>query len=350
MIIADEQIVSIRTLQGVQLYQFLANGYTSLKWTRAARETSICDLQVPPQAGYVGIPDIAPWLHWVDVWDGNQRDLYWSGPIQHAEQGRNWLVLSAGDVSSLGSRTRTKVTNRWDSADPAEIATELWEAMIEHHGLNLRPISRNDPRGDRFEFSCVADEKMTEEVIGELVDLGLYWSVVSGIPLLGPVKTDVITALSEMDFVDGQVSVIRDGTSTYNDVLLLAGDSKSRARVPMGGLSLETIIKRDSMFGVSNADRAAQQAVRYSGAIRDALKVPPGASLHPDAPITIDRLVPSARINVEAFGLLSTMELEGVTVTCAKGSSTVGIDLESVNDDLPELIETQQRGFGGGRG
>ncbi|WP_243858115.1 hypothetical protein [Mycobacterium sp. DL440] len=305
---------------------------------------------MPPVDGYVRIPDLTPWLHWVDVWDGNQRDLYWSGPIQRVEQGRDWLSVSARDVSALGARTRCPLTKRWDSADPAEIASELWSSLIEHHGLNLRPISRNDPRGDRFEFSCEADAKMTDEVMQELTDLGLYWSVVAGIPLLGPVKTDAVSALSENDFLT-DLSVIRDGANTYNDVLLLAGDSKSRARVPMGGLNLQTIVRRDSMFGVSNADRAAVQAVRYSGAVRDAISVPQGAVLHPDAPVTIGQLVPSARLNVEAFGLLSTMELEGVTVSCTQGQSTVGVDLESVSpDDLPELLEDVKPGFGGGRG
>ncbi|OMB79290.1 hypothetical protein [Mycolicibacterium conceptionense] len=348
--IVGEQIVSVRTIHGVQLYQFLADGYTNLKWTRLLREVSTCEIQVPPQAGYVRIPDLTPWLHWVDVWDGNQRDLLWSGPIQRVEQGRNWLSLSARDAASLGARTRCPLTKRWDSADPAEVAAELWASMIEHHGLNLGPITRNDPLGDRFEFQCQADTKMVEEVVQELTDLGLYWSVVAGIPLLGPVKPDPVAALGEQHFLS-DLSVIRDGAATYNDVLLLAGNSRSRARVPMGGLNLQTIVRRDSMFGVSNADRAAVQAVRYSGAIRDAISVPRGAVLHPDAPLSMGQLVPSARVNVEAFGLLSTMELDGVTVTCTQGQSTVGVDLESVPpDDLPELLEDVKPGFSGGRG
>lgn len=341
MIISDEQIVSVRTIHGVQLYQFLASGYTSLKWSRLLREVSPCELAVPPNAGYVRIPDLTPWLHWVDVWDDQGRDLYWSGPIQRVQQGRDWLSVSARDASALLARTRCPLTKRWDSADPSEIAEELWRAMIEHHGLNVKPISRVDPRGDRFEFATVADEKMTDEVMEELTNLGLYWSVVSGIPLLGPARFEAVTALGENDFVDGNLSVIRDGAQTYNDVLLLAGDAKSRARVPMGGLNLQQIVTRDSMFGVSNADRAANQAVRYSGAIRDAISVPQGSVLHPDAPISIKQLVPSVRVNVEAYGLLFTTEVEGVTVQCTKGSTTVGVDLESVNDDLPELIETE---------
>lgn len=349
MIISEKQNVSIRTIGGVQLYQFLSSGYSQLKWTRSLRDTSICDLLVPPNAGYARIPNITPWLHWVDVWDERGDQLYWSGPIQSAEQGHDWLKLSAGDVSSLASRTFCPLTKLWDAADPAEVASELWDAMVELHGLNVKPIARNDPRGDRFQFSCTADEKMTDEVIGDLTNLGLYWSVVAGIPLLGPARFDAIAALGEKDFVDAQFSVIRDGANTYNDVQLRGADAISRARVPMGGLNLQKIVTIDDMFGVSNADHAVQQYVRHTGAIRDAISVPRGATLHPDAPIRIERLVPSVRVNVEAFGLLTTMEVEGVTVSCTKGATSVGIDLESVNDDLPELVKLEQSQFGGGR-
>ncbi|ORA38119.1 hypothetical protein [Mycobacterium aquaticum] len=343
MIVSDEQIVSVRTASGKQLYQFLSSGYSQLKWTRELREVSICNLGVPPKAGYVRIPDITPWMHWVDVWDGQGRELYWSGPIQSAEQGRDWLALSARDASSLLGRTRCPLTKRWDAADPAEVARELWDAAIDHHGLNIKPISRPDPRGDRFEFSCTADTAMTDNVIKDLTDRGLYWSVVAGIPLLGPAKFEAVATLSEDDFVDGGLSVIRDGANTSNDVLLRAADAVSRGRVEMGGLSLQSIVNIDSMFGVSNTDREAYKYARYNGVIRDAIKVPPGASLHRDTPISMQLLVPSVRLNVEAYGLLSTMELAGVTVNCSSSGVTVGIDLESVNDDLPELVELDQQ-------
>lgn len=342
MIVSDQQIVVVRTISGVQLYQFLASGYTQLKWTRALREVSTCDLVVPPADGYVRIPDIFPWQHWVDVWDDQGQELYWSGPIMKAQQGRDWLSLAARDVGSLLGRTRCPLTKRWDAADPSEVAGELWAAMIEHHGLNIRSVERKDPRGDRFAYDCVADETMTDEVIRELVDLGLYWSVVAGIPLLGPAKFEPVTTLGEHDFIEGELSVIRDGANTFNDVLLRAGDAVSRARVPMGGLNLQTIVNVDSVFGVSNADRAVHQAVRHTGAIRDAISVSDGATLHPDAPISVRELVPSVRVNVEAYGLLCTTEIEGVTVQCSQGQSSVGVDLESVDDDLPDLVEVME--------
>lgn len=341
-VISPEMIVSIHTINGVQLFQFLANKYSRLKWTRSLREVSICDLVVPRRDISVGISDIISMLHWVSVWDHEGKELYWTGPIQGVEQGRTWLSLSAGDPGSLMSRTRCPLTKQWEAADPSEVAGELWDSVIEFHGLHTQPIQRRDPRGDRFDYACVADEKPVDEVMGELVDLGLYWSVVSGHPILGPAPFEPIVALGENHFVDGELTVIRDGSSTYNDILLRAGDHEATAYLPLpGGLRLQTIVQRDSLSGVSNAAKAAQQAVRYSGAIRDAISVPKGATLHPNAPVSIGQLIPSVRVNVQAYGLLSTMELEGVTVTCTSDGPKVAVDLESVNDDLPELIEPQ---------
>lgn len=342
-VISDKMIVSIHTRHGVQLYQFLTTGYSRLKWTRALREVSICDLVVPRADGYTGIPDIYPWHHWVSVWDEHGKELYWTGPIQYARGGRDWLTLSAGDPASLLSYTRCPLTKRWEVADPSQIAAELWEAVIEFHGLTARVVDRLDPRGDRFDYACIADDKMIDEVMGELVDLGLYWSVVAGFPILGPAPFDPIVALGEEHFVDGQLEVIRDGRNTYNDILLRAGDHEARAYQPLpGGLRLQTIVQRDSVMGVSNAEKAAYQAVRYAGAIRDAISVPSGSVLHPQAPLNVRQLIPSIRVNVEAYGLLSTMELEGITVTATQGRADVAVDLESVNDELPELIDPRE--------
>ncbi|OHU29016.1 hypothetical protein [Mycobacteroides chelonae] len=340
-VVSTEQIVSLRTASGKQLYQFLANDQVSLKWTREQRQVSIFDMQVPSVLDSGRRMDITPWLHWVDVFDGQGRELYWSGPIQRVLASRSRTAISARDMSALMTRTRCPLTKRWDAADPSKIAGEMWAAMIELHGLNTRPIERVDPRGDRFDFDAIADEVMMSATIDQLVGLGMHWTVVGGVPILGPAQLKPIAALGENDFVDGEFSIERDGTESYNDVLLRGGDNLSRASVPMGGLRLQTITNIDDMFGVSNVDRAAKQYVRYTGAIKDTLVLTDGAVLHPDAPVDISQLVPSVRVTVEALGVVQLMELQNVTVT---GDGSVAVTLSSVNDDLPELVEIGQKG------
>lgn len=339
-VVSDRQIVSVHTVQGVQLFQFLPDDLIGLKWTREKHEVSICELVVPSSVGYNRLPELTPWLHWVSVWDESGEELYWTGPIQRIVADRDTMNIAARDASALMARTRCPLTKRWEAADPAEVAEEMWVSMIELHGLHTRAIVRRDPMGDRFDYQTEADTKMVDDVMSELVAVGLCWSVVSGTPLLGPAPTAPIAALGERDFVGGGLALIRDGSESYNDVLLRASDNLARAKVRMGGLNLQTTVTMDSMFGVSNAQRAVTQLARYSGSIHDAVSVPDGAALHPRAPVTIGQLIPSIRLVIDAYGMLTTMELARVTVECTQANTVIGLTLESVNDDLPELLDT----------
>lgn len=344
-VISQQQLVSIHTAgTGTQLYQFLSNQLVDLTWTRESRTDSRCDLQIPSTLDYDRMPDLYPWLHWVAVWDDTGQNLYWSGPIQKIKGNRDGLSLSCRDVGALFSRTRCPISKRWDVTDPALIAAELLEAMVELHGVGVKPVVLPDPFGDKFDYTAKGDETMLDKAFDELVQLGLHWTVVAGRPVLGPMPRPVVAALREDHFSGGGVTVIRDGANTYNDILLRGADALSRARVPMGGLNLQTIVNVDNAFGVSNVDRAVKQYARYVSKVRDSISMPDDAVLTPDAPISIDQLIPSARITVEAFGLLIPMELHGVDVRCTPAESTVSVRLTAVDDDLPELIDIQSKG------
>lgn len=339
-IVSDHQIVSVRSHSGVPVAQWLPDQIMSMKWTREKREASICDLVLPPVAGVEDLP--TQWANTVEVWNDAGDERYWSGPIVDVGLDHQAMTIAAEDTSAWGSATRCPITKRWDAADPAEIAGQLWEAMIEFQGLQVAPVVRADPRGGRFDFSSSnadGDTEMVNAVIARLVDsCQLYWTVVAGTPILGPVSLDPVADLGEHDFVGDAFRLVRDGRQTRNDVLVRGADAVVQRRVEAGGMNLQTIKDINSMFGVSNLHRAAHQLVRYTGAVRDAITMPSGAVLAPDAPVTIGELVPSARFNVEAFGLLKTMELDQVAVTYSQGVSQVAIKLESVNDDLPELL------------
>ncbi len=343
-VISEHQIVSLHTYSGVQMYQFLGNELVQCTWSRESNDVSRCELTVPSTIDYNRIPDIQPWLHWVSVWDDSGQDLYWTGPIQRTTGTRDSLQISARDVASFYTRTRCPIQKRWENGDPADIAEELWKAMAEWHGLSVRPIVRPDPFGDRFDYTAVGEEVMLDSVIDDLTRLGLRWTVVSGVPLLGPLPRQGVAALTEDDFVNGGLTLVRDGSNTFNDVLLRGGSDLSRARVPMGGLNLQTVVDIDSMFGVGNADRAVRQYARYVSKIHDSVTLPDAAVLHPDAPVSIKQLIPTARLVIDAYGLLLPVEVVGVDVTLSTDSSTVGIRVAGVNDDLPELIEVQSQG------
>lgn len=342
-VIDDNQIVSVHTHTGTQLYQFLANELIDLTWSRDLRTPSRCEINVPAALDYHRIPDLVPWQHWMSVWDSTGQALYWTGPIQKIAANRESMTIGGRDMSALAARTRSPVTKRWDATEPADIAEELINMMITHHGLRTAPIVRHDPLGDRFDYKAVADERMLDALLDELVSFGLYWTVAAGTPILGPMPRQPVAALNEDHFVGGGISVVRDGRQFYNDVLLRSADSRAYSRVPLGRLNLQTIVNIDSMFGVSNTDRAAQQYARYVSTLRDTITIPDNATLHPNAPVHISQLIPSNRIVVDAYGMQVLTQLTGVDVRYTPQSASVAIRLETVNDDLPELLTLQER-------
>ena len=327
------QMVSLHTMSGVQLYQFPASEFQSLTWSRELGNVSRAEMSVPTKS----VDDITPWLHWMSVWD--DHDLLWTGPVQRATYNRDVTVITAQDCAALLSRTRVPLTKMWESTDPARIADELFNAMFEQQRQVGRVIVRQDPLNDPFNFETTADVQMLDAVIDDLVGLGLTWSVVAGTVLLGPAPRTSIAGLGEDDFVNDSLSLVRDGTRLFTDVLLRAADDQTRARVNVGGLNLQTIVDVDSLFGVSNADRAARQYLRYCSRMREAVALDGTSQLHPLAPLTIESLVPSARVTVTAYGVTSLMEISAVEVAVSSNRTEVSIGLESVDDDPPELIK-----------
>lgn len=341
-VVTDNQIISLHTGSGVTLYSFLAEHYTDSTWTRDQRDASSCTLTLPPQDGLDSLPDIVPWLHHVTVFDGDRDVVLWTGPIQKASANRAGLSLKVKDHGAYLQRTRDPMTKRWDATDPATIGAELWRRMLEHHGVNSRVIERPDPEGDRFDFQSLADDQMLDQTIRSLVDLGLRWTVVSGTAIIGPVGLEPIATLSADDFLGDGITLSRDGSAVYNDVMVRGADVRQRERVDFYGQNLQTIHDVDDMFGVSNVTRAAQQYVRHTGTVRTVLELPANTTLHPDAPVSIDELMPSTRFVIEDQGIRQLMELTGIEVNRRSGSASVSVSMESVEEDIEFLKRKAQ--------
>jgi hypothetical protein len=329
-VVTDNQVLSLHTASGSPLYDFLPSNYADCSWGRALRDASRCSLAVPPLVDVDTLPDIVPWLHWLSVWDGDRDILLWTGPVQKVTANRRGLQLEAKDSGAYLSRLRNPMTKRWDAADPAWVAGELWDALLDQQNLNQRAIVRPDPEGDRFDYQVITDEQMLDQTISDLVNLGLRWTVVSGAPILGPLSLEPVATLDEDDFLGDGISFVRDGTATFNDVLVRGPDNLARARVDYYGQNLQTIANVDSMFGVSNVTRAAQAYVKHTGSVRTTLELGGATELHPDAPVHIDELMPSARFVIEAQGIRQLMSLTTVEVS----RTSVKVTMEQVEEKL----------------
>lgn len=341
----QRQAVSLHTHDGIQLYQYQPENTAGLSWGRVLRDVSKATITLPPD-DHLDNLQIVPGQHWASIWDVDGDQLLWTGPVQQPTLDRSGLTLAAADVASLCARTRVPITKRWDATDPAIIAAELWAGVIANHNLNIHPIVRPDPEGEPFDFNVTADTEYVSDVINKLVGLGLRYTVVAGTPILGPAGKKPIGALSNDHFLGDGLQLRRDITTSANDILLRAGDAKVYARVPMAGLNYQAIVQVDDIFGAGNAERATYEYAKHHARIHDSITLPGATQLHPDAPIRIAELIPSARWSVESFGQLWLMELESVDVNQADASTSVSMDQVV---ELPELDKlTTSTGTGGG--
>ncbi|QFP94646.1 minor tail protein [Mycobacterium phage LilMcDreamy] len=338
-VVTTNQIVSIHTKSGAQAYQFAPTDQATFNWTREGHDVSTFDLSVPPIGDSDRLPEVHPWQHWASVWDGDNDRLLWKGPVFKSVANKAGLQLSCRDPAAYLSRTRCPITKRWDAADPAWIARELWEPMMVRHGIGGSPTVLTDPAGDRYDFHCIADEQMLDATVKELVDLGLFWTTVAGSFVLGPAPRNIIASLGEADFTgDTGISVVRDGSQVFNDVLVRVPGDEVRDRLDYGDQNLETIVTLDSISQVSSVARAARSYLRQTAVVRADLDLPSGVTLADDAPVTIDDLIPSTRYWITAQGVSQEVELESVSVDGAPGSATVKVTMRQVIE-TPELTE-----------
>jgi hypothetical protein len=110
----------------------------------------------------------------------------------------------------------------------------------------------------------------------------------------------------------------------------------------MAGLHLQTLVSMDDMFGVSNVQKAVREYAKHVAFIQSILVIPPGASLHPDAPVTFDDLVPGKHFAVYARDdTPALVRLEQVEVTQSAGQRDIKVTFEGVAD-TPELMTIEE--------
>lgn len=332
-VITDDLVVALHTVKGTQLWQFLPEDYTDLTWGRNQRIASSVTLTAPPDPERK-LGDIEPWRDWLSIYDGERDVLLWTGPVQKATSNRRGLLITAKDSAVYLGRTRNPITKRWDAADPAWVAGELWNRMIEVQGLGRDAIVRPDPEGERFDFQVISNAQMLEQTISDLVNLGLRWTVVSGVAIVGPVGLDPVATLGDDDFLGDGLSFTRDGSAIFNDVLVSGPDALDQQRVDYHGQNLQTIRKVDSMFGVSNVRRATQQYLREVAGVRTRIELQGATVLHPEAAISIDELMPSTRFVIDAQGVRQLVELTSVEVARSAGSVETRVTMESVEEKI----------------
>jgi hypothetical protein len=325
--------VSVHTVDGRAVGDFPCKIVTGYRWSREAIEVSGCSIDVATQAAPELIEELRQWVHWITVW---HDDLpVWTGPIQSIRITRTITSIAARDPATFMWRTRVPITRTFTDTAPARIADTLWRSMNELHGMRATPTVLPSLSEDTFTVTAVSDVRMLHQLMDDLVKVGLVWTVIAGRPVLGRFPRDPVVELQECDFLV-ELERRRDGTQTFNDVRVQGQNWAQTATVELAGLHLQNIIALDDMFGASNIQRAAARSARESATLRDELVIPGGASLHPQAPVTMNDLIPGKVYIVHYEAISQLMRLDQVTVTGSPDTFDVQISLVALEQSTGE--------------
>ncbi|MGA6208074.1 hypothetical protein ACPESR_25305 [Nocardia testacea] len=321
----DEITIGVRTVDGRPIGQIACDETTEILWSRERSQVSRAEIQTMD----VDAGDLVPWLHWIDIWEDDEK--VWSGPIQEVstELATGATRIDTRDVGGFQWYTRVPTTRSWQRLDLAPIAADLWQAMLDLHGIDAAPVVLPALSEERYDFSTTTDSKMLHQVMDELVQRGLDWTVVAGRPILGTPPDIPVAELDDCDFMAG-LRRVRSGKRTASDVRVQGQNWAHTERIEMAGLRLQAMWSLDNMKGPSNVTAAARQYLRDVGALRDMLEVPSGASLHPEAPINTADLVPGNVLTVHAADLSTRMRLKSVEVAWSGGARDVRVTLDAI--------------------
>lgn len=330
-VFADTQLaVSVHTADGRMVGDFPCNMINNFTFGREATEVSTASFQVSTQGDPDLVEELRQWVHWVTFWLGDTA--VWTGPIWNVRIGRTITTVSARDPSIFMWRTRVPITRTFTDTAPARIADTVWRLMNQLHGIKGTPLVLPGVVQDTFTVSATADTRYLHQFMDELVKVGLQWTVVAGRVILGEFPRSPVAELQECDFLI-EIERQRDGSQVFNDVRVQGQNWASTAVAELAGLRLQGLVSMDDMFGASNIQRATQQYARQVARLRDDLIVPASASLHPQAPVTYDDLIPGRVFAVYTETASQLMRLDQLTVNGSQEAFDVQVTLVALQND-----------------
>lgn len=320
--------ISIHTVDGRVVGVIPCTSQKSVAWGREGTEVSGCEIVLHTQSEIELIEDLRQWVHWATIWEDDTP--VWTGPLYRIRIRRDVTTITCRDPAIFMWRTRVPVTKTWVDTAPARVANELWLRMFELHGIRATPVVLPGVT-DTFTLTAKADTRYLHQLMNDLQKVGLDWTIVGGRPVLGTFPVTPVAELAGCDFM-GDLERVRDGSAMFNDIRVQGQNGARNAIAPLAGLHLQQLVSLDDLFGVSNIERATRAYARDSARFRDVIEVPQGATLHPDAPVTLNDLIPGKVILIHADNVVQPMRLDQLSVTTTENSREVQVTLVAVED------------------
>lgn len=313
---------------------------TDTSWGRELSEVSQAQATIgdPPSA----LRNLEPWYHHLTVYrDGA---IVWRGAVFTTSATSSQISLTARDPATYFDRRRIGNQRTWFQRDLSEVAADLIrDAMRVDDPFRLADGMVVEPTGIFVTRNVQADARMVAEELKDLVAAGLTWTVVGGRLLVGPVAAKHTTApLTDRD-VDGGFAVVKDGSDTLTDAVVLGKGVQARwfdNGSPLG--VLQDIDKQDAVSQEYAAINAARRLVKDRRVTPRRVTLPSATRLAATAAMGMDELVCGAMMPVQTTAtgveVNSTMVLTAVKVTVKAATDDVSVALA----DPPAPLEVQE--------
>ncbi|MDO5730772.1 hypothetical protein [Corynebacterium sphenisci] len=342
MLGAEEHTVMVADWRAERVvWQSAGPGLVAVEWAREAMETTKATVTAVVPRDVVEM--LEPWAQTLTIFRGGR--IVWHGVLVTMTATAARVTLSAADGSVFFSRRRVPLARLWQQHD----ATQVMRTMVEDACGPLDAtgmVSAITTRESRIwvTASWTPAECMLDDVVDDLVEQGLVWSVVAGRLLIGPVAAQHTTALLSDRDIDGQMQVVKDGAAAVTDAHVVGKgvwgqwmDEDS----PLG--LLQVIEKADGAVREEECRQMARRLVQDGAVTPRRLVMPSSARLLPTAPVRLEELLPGARVPVASsqtgVTVAATMAVKSVKVTAGDDGEHVNVTLveTKVTDDVPNL-------------
>lgn len=378
---ASEYTVTIHYQGGQRVYTYVDRVET-LEWSRERRKISEATVTIAAsgisETCAARLLSLHEWIHEVTVYrDGR---AVWQGPIidktitvSGSQPIR--ITLVARDVAKWLEHRILRTTSKLTDTDLSEVGRAVVESALAVRDPNIADHVVARPSGRSVDHTISAYTRMGLDELGDVAAQGVDWTCVGRSIFFNAVAGQDTAPQGRItgDDLIGEVDIESSGED-YASLVYAAPQAQNEVWQHLEGVGgaspyyglVEYVVQTSLPYNLDdNGDfdpqgedglnqaqteaalkRAAQARHTQMSRPPLVLRTPDGARLAPSAPVSIDRLVPGARLDLAIAGrsplrVQQAMRLTRVKVTWGANGEEVGVSLVQIGgpEDREELEE-----------
>lgn len=377
---AASYTVTVHYQGGQRVYCYL-DTVRSVTWSRERRGTSTAEVVISAQSLTPDcsalVRDIWPLAHEITIYRDDRA--VWQGPLVRRTSSKDvgsqtLITLYAEDPSYWLKRRMPRTTERLESTEITAVGRAIMASTFGVRDPNLTNHIVAWTANRNITHTIQAYGRWAIDELSEVAGQGMDWSYVGRTLFLSPPADENTVAQGQLvsKHLLGQVELELDGDQ-YASLVYAAPQPQEgvwNALEGVGGASpyfglVEYVVQTDNTWnldddgnfepagedGLTEA-QTRQALIRAAQSRHTQMSRPPmtirasdNAKLSPEAPISMDRLVPGARIDVALdpqeflFALVRPMRLTRVDVTWDSAGESVGVSLVQIGTSSDNEIE-----------